>query len=73
VPREDDVPYLEEGRSCFRCQHLGASEDGYICEKGFQSFRGSHGTRTIWTGHLALICPLYEERAQPQLLEMERH
>ena len=72
VPVEDDMPYLDEGQSCFRCQYLGASEDGYICNKGFQNFRGSHGTRTIWTGHLALICPLYEERERPRLLEMER-
>jgi hypothetical protein len=60
------MPYLEEERSCFRCAYLGASEDGYICEKGFQNFRGSHGTRTIWTGHLALICPLFEPRRHPE-------
>ena len=66
------MPYLHEGKNCFRCGNLGASEDGYICDKGFQSFRGSHGTRTIWTGDLALICPLYEEREYPRLLEMER-
>jgi hypothetical protein len=72
VPAEDDMPYLDDGKSCFRCQYLGASEDGYICNKGFQEFRGSHGTRTIWTGHLALICPLYQERERPRLLEMQR-
>jgi hypothetical protein len=72
VPAEDDMPYLDDGKSCFRCQYLGASDDGYICNKGFQEFRGSHGTRTIWTGHLALICPLYEERERPRLLEMQR-
>src|SRR5205085_8324190 len=72
VPAEDYMPYLAEGKSCFRCQHLGASEDGYVCNKGFQNFRGSRGTRTIWTGHLALICPLYEEHEHPRLLETKR-
>lgn len=63
------MPYLEEGKNCFRCQHLGASDDGYICNKGFQNFRGSHGRLTIWTGNLALICPLFEPRQQQQLLQ----
>ena len=62
------MPYLYEGRNCFRCEHLGASEDSYICNKGFQDFRGQHGTRTIWTGDLALICPLYEERRHQEAI-----
>jgi hypothetical protein len=62
------MPYLVEDRNCFRCQHLGASDDGYICKKGFQDFRGSHGRRTIWTGDLALICPLFEERQHTEQL-----
>src|SRR5437879_2060670 len=48
------MPYLDEGKSCFRCEYLGASEDVYICNKGFQNFRGSHRTRTIWTCRMAL-------------------
>lgn len=56
------MPDVPAGRNCFRCTHLGASVDGYICTKGFQNFRGSHGVRTIWTGDLALHCPLYDAR-----------
>ena len=63
------MPYLSEGRNCFRCEHLGASLDSYICNKGFESFRGSHGTRTIWTGDLALICPMFEQRRPAQAIE----
>lgn len=64
------MPYLAEGeKNCFKCQHLGASDDGYICNKGYQNFRGSFGTRTIWTGNLALECPLFEERPRLQLPE----
>ena len=65
------MPYLDhEAKNCFRCQHLGASDDGYICNKGYQNFRGSHGTRTIWTGNLAVDCPLFEER--PRLEPLAR-
>lgn len=63
------MPYIQDGSNCFRCEHLGASDDGYICNKNFQSFRGSHGRRTIWTGDLALICPMYEERRVLQRVE----
>ncbi len=61
------MPYLTQDRNCFKCEHLGASETGYICNKGFRDFRGRDGTRTIWTGDLARICPLYEERVRPAL------
>jgi hypothetical protein len=58
------MPYLDESKekNCFRCQHLGASDDGYVCALGFGE------ARTIWTGDLALICPMFEpkeERALP--------
>ncbi len=66
------MPYLVDGKNCFRCAHLGASDDGYICNKGFQDFRGTHGTRTIWTGNLALICPLFEEREPMRRIEAPR-
>lgn len=50
------MPYLDESKekNCFRCQHLSASLDGYVCGMGFGE------ARTIWTGDLALICPLFE-------------
>jgi len=52
------MPYLDEAKpkSCFRCEHLSASDDGYVCGLGFGE------AQTIWTGDLALICPLFEER-----------
>jgi hypothetical protein len=56
------MPYLEAERSCFRCVNLGASDDGYICERNYMNFRGSGSTRTIWTGDLALHCPMFELR-----------
>ena len=50
------MPYLDESKekNCFRCQHLSASADGYVCGLGFGE------ARTIWTGDLALICPQFE-------------
>ena len=56
------MPYLEAERSCFRCVNLGASDDGYICERNYMNFRGSGSTRTIWTGNLALHCPMFEPK-----------
>jgi len=58
------MPYLETERSCFRCVNLGASDDGYICERNYMNFRGSGTTRTIWTGNLALHCPMFEAKQQ---------
>ncbi len=54
------MPYLDESkpRNCFRCEHLSASDEGYVCGEGFGE------AQTIWTGDLALICPLFEERAE---------
>jgi hypothetical protein len=54
------MPYLDESKpkNCFRCQHLSASDDGYVCGMGFGE------AQTIWTGDLALICPLFEERIE---------
>jgi hypothetical protein len=63
------MPYLDESKpkNCFRCEHLSASEEGYVCGAGFGE------ALTIWTGDLALICPLFEPRvereAQPELAE----
>jgi hypothetical protein len=50
------MPYLDESKekNCFRCQHLSASADSYVCGMGFGE------ARAIWTGDLALICPLFE-------------
>jgi hypothetical protein len=50
------MPYLDESKekNCFRCRHLSASQDGYVCGIGFGE------ARTIWTGDLALICALFE-------------
>jgi hypothetical protein len=58
--RDSSVPYLDESkpRNCFRCENLSSSDDGYICGAGFGE------ALTIWTGDLALICPLFEERAE---------
>ncbi len=55
------MPYTDEkrGKNCFRCIHLSASDEGYVCGMGFGE------ARTIWTGDLALICPLFEERPEP--------
>ena len=52
------MPYLDEKKpkNCFRCEHLSASDDGYVCGLGFGE------AHTIWTGDLALICPLFEPR-----------
>jgi hypothetical protein len=52
------MPYLDESKpkNCFRCEHLSASNEGYVCGAGFGE------ALTIWTGDLALICPLFEER-----------
>lgn len=50
-------------KNCFRCLHVGASHDGYICTLGFGK------AQLIWTGNLALICPLFEERPEPVLEE----
>ena len=54
------MPYLDESKpkNCFRCIHLSASDLGYICGQGFGE------AQTIWTGDLALICPLFEERVE---------
>jgi hypothetical protein len=53
------LPYVvETEKNCFRCVNLGASDAGYICKLGFGK------AQTIWTGHLALICPLFEERGE---------
>jgi hypothetical protein len=54
------MPYLNENtaKNCFRCEHLSASDDGYVCGLGFGE------AQTIWTGDLALICPLFEERVE---------
>jgi hypothetical protein len=54
------MPYLDESKpkNCFRCEHLSASNDGYICGAGFGE------ALTIWTGDLALICPLFEPRRE---------
>ncbi|MGH2387255.1 MAG: hypothetical protein ACRDIE_03550 [Chloroflexota bacterium] len=58
------MPYIDEKRTknCFRCIHLSASDEGYVCGLGFGE------ARTIWTGDLALICPLFEERQEPRLV-----
>lgn len=52
------MPYLDESKpkNCFRCQHLDAAEIGYVCGLGFGE------AQSIWTGDLALICPLFEEK-----------
>ena len=57
------MPYIDEKRTknCFRCIHLSASDEGYVCGLGFGE------ARTIWTGDLALICPLFEERQESAL------
>lgn len=54
------MPYLNEStpKNCFRCEHLSAAEPGYVCGLGFGE------ATTIWTGDLALICPLFEERQE---------
>jgi hypothetical protein len=54
------MPYLDESKTknCFRCENLSASDDGYVCGAGFGE------ALTIWTGDLALICPLFEERRE---------
>ena len=59
---EKYVPYLDENKpkNCFRCEHLSASDEGYVCGLGFGE------ARTIWTGDLALICPLFEPRQESQ-------
>jgi hypothetical protein len=61
IRKETEMPYTDEkrGKNCFRCIHLSASDEGYVCGMGFGE------ARTIWTGDLALICPLFEERAEP--------
>ncbi len=63
------MPYLDESRprNCFRCEHLSASEDGYVCGEGFGE------AQTIWTGDLALICPLFEERVERPLVTAGSH
>ncbi|HEV7214192.1 MAG TPA: hypothetical protein VGP33_03630 [Chloroflexota bacterium] len=54
------MPYLNDDKpkNCFRCEHLSASEAGYVCGLGFGE------AQTIWTGDLALICPLFEEKLE---------
>ncbi|MDB5057453.1 MAG: hypothetical protein JWO59_925 [Chloroflexi bacterium] len=54
------MPYLNESKpkNCFRCEHLSASDEGYVCGLGFGE------AQTIWTGDLALICPLFEEKRE---------
>jgi hypothetical protein len=58
------MPYLSENKqkNCFRCEHLSASPDGYVCGLGFGE------AQTIWTGDLALICPLFEEKQEREEL-----
>ena len=64
------MPYMEtEQKNCFRCVNLGASDDGYICNKGFEDFRGQYSTRTIRTGNLAVHCPLFDPREALRLPE----
>lgn len=59
------MPYLDEKKpkNCFRCEHLSASDDGYVCGLGFGE------AHTIWTGDLALICPLFEPRYETRPAE----
>jgi hypothetical protein len=54
------MPYLNESKpkNCFRCEHLSASDEGYVCGLGFGE------AQTIWTGDLALICPLFEPKQE---------
>jgi hypothetical protein len=61
--REAKMPYIDEKhpKNCFRCIHLSASDEGYVCGLGFGE------ARTIWTGDLALICPLFEPRQETDL------
>jgi hypothetical protein len=64
----ETVPYLvETEKNCFRCVNLAASDAGYICKLGFGK------AQTIWTGHLALICPHFEERSERQQNEDEEY
>lgn len=61
------MPYLDESKpkNCFRCEHLSAADAGYVCGLGFGE------ARTIWTGDLALICPMFEERREPEPVAVE--
>ena len=54
------MPYQQDGekKNCFRCEHLSASEAGYVCGLGFGE------AQTIWTGDLAVDCPLFEEKSE---------
>jgi hypothetical protein len=45
----------------------GDADFGYICKLGFGR------ARTIWTGHLALICPHFEERPASMAGEQEEY
>lgn len=58
------MPYLddEKPKNCFRCEHLSASMDGYVCGLGFGA------AQTIWTGDLALICHLFEPKHERELV-----
>lgn len=58
------MPYLDESKpkNCFRCEHLDAATIGYVCGLGFGE------AQSIWTGDLALICPLFEPKYEREEL-----